>query len=128
MAFDWAATKTLARSAVHSVFGVAASYQDTTLDAPVTSYVDPVTGLTMPLTARWHDRLGTFQGGDGSEFAVTMEGIERLVFSVAQLAAANLTLRRNGTVILLEYGLTFTLDQRNQSDGPVEVVWVAVRQ
>lgn len=105
--------KTMARQAVHDTLAVPSSYSDSTLQAPV------------PVTVRHHTRVSAHGAAD-SEYADVLEGINRLVFDRAALAAAGVTLRRGGRVTIPVYGITLELDQREPDDGPVNAYWSVV--
>lgn len=97
---------------IHAAFSVDATYSDATVVEPV------------PLGVRWHSRFGLPVGDiAGGDYAGVLETIDRLYFSMAELAEKGLRLRRTGQVFLTEYNFTFVLDVREPNTGPVTEVW-----
>lgn len=126
--------KTKARRALHQRAAVSAFYQDNTLDAPV------------EVIARWHTKLSMAGKGEDGFDAQIIEGVNRLVFQGSELtsegrAASNpplpplpdgldeLELVRGGTVTIPDLGdLVFTLDHREEPDGPLNIYWGVVQE
>lgn len=78
------------------------------------------------LSARWGNKL-VQQGDLGGDYANIIEGIERIIFQDAQLTALGITLARGDTILFPKYGAKFELDQREDSDGPLNVYWSVSR-
>lgn len=80
------------------------------------------------ITVRWHNKLaraGAQEGGFGVEI---IEGIDRLVFSDEQLAAAGIELGHGTLVEVPSLGATFTIDADEPTDGPHNVYWSVIRK
>jgi hypothetical protein len=113
MPFDFAAIKAQARRIVHGTFGVPAEY----------SYDggDPVS-----LRVRWHTKMTAVGDMNGDGYAMTLDGIERLIFNADELAEKNLTIQRGGLVKLTAPqfgGHTLVIDTRENYSGPAEEIW-----
>lgn len=113
-----------ARLAMFEAMGEPATYTDPTLAGPVPTLAQQALGLA--LTPRWHNKT-KMMGEMNSDSVAIFEGVERVIFSDEQLITLGLTLRRGGTLTFPGYGVAFTLDQREQSDGPVNVYWSVTR-
>ena len=81
----------------------------------------------LALTCRWHNKNRLLGELDNDSVAI-MEGVERLVFDAAELAALDLKLVRGGEVVFPDLDLEFRLDQPERSDGPVNVYWSVTRE
>lgn len=119
MAFDFAAAKTRARRAVHSVFGVQAFYKDASINAPI------------EIRARWHNRLSRPVGDldSGAGYAEIVEGIDRIVLIPEDVKGNPVTLQRNGRITLPTVlpGVEFNLEHQEPSTGPLEEAWAVTR-
>lgn len=78
------------------------------------------------LSARWGNKL-VVQGDGGGDYANVIEGIERIIFQDRQLTALGITLARGDTILFPKYGAKFELDQREPTDGPLNVYWSVTR-
>lgn len=56
-----------------------------------------------------------------------LENIESVIFSQTQLDDLGLTLEHGDEIEIPGYGLTFSLDQEMDGDGPHNVYWTVVR-
>lgn len=110
--------KARARKAVHTAFSVPAEHR---------SY-----GETTPntLNVRWHNKLVLQGNGTSDGYAETIEGIDRLVFDIEELAAKGLTLERGDTVTMgpLYQGVVLVLEEKEPMTGPVEQKWWVARK
>ncbi len=119
MLFDFAQAKADARRAVQETFGVQAYYSDDSVDAPI------------EFRARWHNRISKAFGGlvDGDGYAEVIEGIDRIVFFPKDVDGYPFTAKRGGEVTFPSIaGVTFVLDHREPSTGPLEEAWVVTRK
>jgi hypothetical protein len=114
--FDFAGTKALVRQAVHDYLSVDATYKDS-------EFPDGI-----GITVRWHDKINRFGNLENMGWAERVEGIDRLIFNNPELAGLGVTLDRNATVFIPSVGLTFALDVAEAEDGPIETVWIVVKQ
>lgn len=127
--------KAAARRAIHGRLAVAATLVDE--DHPNgLIFADDYEGET--LTVRYHNKLA--KAGDlTQDYAEIIDGIDKLVFHDANVAAvsagleangeAALTLSRGAEITIAEYkDLTFVLDSQQPPDGPSETVWVVARK
>lgn len=112
MAFDFAEVKRKTRGVVHATLGVSASYQDSSMSAPV------------PVRVRWHSKIDRFGDMENAGYAEVVEGIDRVIFEAAQ--ARQLGVRHAGVVIIPQMGnAELTLDAMEPADGPFEEIWSA---
>lgn len=116
-----AAYKAQAREALHSALANSATY--TRGGATFPSAEQTEAGLS--LTARWHNKLKII-GERGADDVGVIEGINRLVFSDAELAALGLTLERGGIVTVAGLNKSWRLDYREEPDGPQNVYWSVI--
>lgn len=110
MSFDFAAAKAASRQVVHDYLAVKAIYEDYEQEPE-------------EITVRWHNKLaraGSLEGGFDVE---VLTGIDRLVFNGPEIASKNLTLRHGGYVIVPQYGVRFSLEAEEPSDGPINRYW-----
>lgn len=116
------AEKTQARLALHARMGEPCTYSDgAEPTVPTAEHV--ASGLQ--LTARFHTKAKmTMSDNDGLSL---MEPIEKLVFNQTQLTALGLTLENGADVSFPGYGITLTLDQELDPDGPENVYWTVTR-
>lgn len=118
MAFNSLAEKISARQLVHDTLAVPAVYRSK--DGTVTN--DKV-------TVRWHNKMSRNGAADDGFDASVIEGINRLVFNVPNLAAAGLDaadLARGDTITIAAQSLAgqvFTLEAQERSDGPLSIYW-----
>lgn len=108
--FDLAALKASSRQALHECLAVAAFYEDSET---------PPTGITV----RAHNKMvraGALDGGFGVE---VFEGLDRLIFNAPEIISKNIVLFHGGYVTIPQYGLRYSLEAQEQSDGPVNIYW-----
>jgi hypothetical protein len=105
----WSDLRTAARRTVHATFGEPFAYT--------------VDGQTTMLVVR-HRTRQSVHGGPDDEYATLLEGVNQLVFSVDDLAANSIVLKRGARVTLPPFLLE--LDQPVPRNGPVDVVWSVV--
>lgn len=116
------AIKQQARLGIHDRMAEPCSYSDG-VEPTAPTVEQQAAGLA--LTARFHSRSKVNMGDhDG---LVVMEPIEKLVFNQEQLTALALVPERGATVNFPGYGLTVTLDQELDPDGPVNRYWTVTR-
>lgn len=117
MSDDWVDIRRQARQDIHAAFAVSASYNDSTLIAPIAE-----------IHVRWHDRF-TAAIGDvvGGEYARIFENIDRILFDPVELAAKGFMPIRGGTVTLTKYGYSFKLDVQEPIDGPDKISWTVMK-
>jgi len=114
MKFDFAAAKALARRTVHDTFGLDAEYQDDSTAAPV------------PLRVRWHNKMTAVGDPNGEGFPVTIEGIDKVIFDLDELAEKNLQIVRGGELKITAKGFggqILAIDTRDPRCGPTEEIW-----
>jgi hypothetical protein len=113
---SWLQQRAEARRVIHAAFGVAATYEDDTLAAPVV------------ISVRWHSKrelVGNINGGDYAEILST---IQNLLFNSEEMATKGITLKQGGLVKLTEFNdYQFMLDVQEPPDGPIKIVWSVVR-
>lgn len=118
---DTADIKTRARSKLHKLAAVPALY----FPSP-----DP-DEESVGVTVRWHNKLDATGDLDG-QYAQALDAVDRLVFHEDDLNDVSrpepIVLQHAGEVVIPKYGnVTYSLDQRQPSDGPGEVVWIVAR-
>lgn len=118
------AIKMQARQALHSAMAEPASYSPPKpLPGDPTEY--PTAGQIeagLSLTVRWHNKM-RIVGERSSLDTGIIEGVNRLIFSVDELGALGLTLKRGGVVTIPGYGKQLRLDSKEDDDGPHNVYW-----
>lgn len=132
MAFSFSKAKSLVRRIVHKTFGVPAFYKDSSLSKPV------------EMSARWHSKIERVGDLDNQGFAEIIQGIDRVIFDVAE--ARQIGIRRNGEISFpeLSSGLgvslggvlggegsgppAFILNSREECSGPNEEIWLVTRK
>lgn len=108
--FDLAALKASSRQSLHTALAVAAVYED--------SETSPT-----PITVRSHNKMvraGALDGGFGVE---VFEGLDRLIFNDPELTSKGIILYHGGYVTIPQYGLRYSLEAQEQSDGPLNIYW-----
>lgn len=113
--------KTQARSKLHKLAAVPALY----FPSP-----DP-DEESVGVTIRWHNKIAATGDLDG-QYAQALDAVDRLVFHEDDLndplRDEPVVLKYAGEVVVPAYGnVTFSLDQREPSDGPGRVVWTVAR-
>lgn len=111
---NWAALKAKLNVTVHQTFAVEATYT-----APG--------GPSVPITARYHSKIDPSGIGE-VDFAQVLEGINRIVFLRAELAAAGIVPGHNGMVHFVPYGTTYSLDTEDPRTNANSVAWLVVPQ
>lgn len=125
---NFAAIKANARRAVHAAFAYSATYQDSSLDAAV------------DITVRWHNRLVLLGDFQDSGYSNVVDGIERIIFNLEELATVKimvdgiesegLTPRKNAVIKITDVGFEGTeliLEAREPKVGPIEEKWQVIR-
>lgn len=126
MAFDWSAIKASTRRAVHDVFKVRALYQDATMEEPI------------PVSIRWHNKIGVIGQETNQGYAEVIEGVDRIIFNREELEKTNLlsgsgrsvTPMKGGRIQLIDplfNNAKLILDSKEPVVGPVDEVWNVVR-
>jgi hypothetical protein len=115
--FNFAATKLLLRENVMDVLSVSAIYKQDSAATP----------LTDPVRVRWHDKI-VRQGIIDGEAAQIYEGVDQVVFWIADLTERAITPARGTILTLTEYGITVELDAQIDVDGPGEEKWTVIRK
>jgi hypothetical protein len=113
--------KAQARAALHGAMAESASYSFNGETFPTDEQI--AAGLS--LTVRWHNKMKIQGERDSSDVGV-LEGINRLVFNIDNLAELGLTMQRLGTVTIPGYGKSFRLDYHEEPDGPLNDYWSVV--
>lgn len=120
----FAELKAKARKAVHTAFAYSATYKDSSLDTAVT------------ITARWHNKLVLLGDFQDSGYASVVDGIERIIFNLDELAevvvtkggveSTGLIPRKGGVVTITDVGFDnaeLILDVQEPRVGPLEDKW-----
>ncbi len=116
--------KAQARQALHGAMAEPASYLAPGVGgATYPSEEDIESGLS--LTVRWHTKMKIVGERDSTDVGF-LEGVNRLVFSQADLDALGLTLERKGVVTIPGYEKSLRLDHLEESDGPLNVYWSVI--
>jgi hypothetical protein len=110
--------KTQARQALHGAMAEPASYSFDGDTFPTPEQ----TAAGLGLTVRWHTKMRIVGERDSSDTGI-LEGINRLVFSTAELDALGLTLARTGVISIPGYDKELQLDHHEDSDGPLNDYW-----
>lgn len=110
--------KARARKAVHTAFSVSASHKAYGADTPTA------------VTVRWHNKLVLQGNGTSDGYASTIEGIDRLVFDIDELAEKGITLERGDTITMgpLYQNVVLVLEEKEPVTGPVEQKWWVARK
>lgn len=123
MAFNFAQAKAQMRQTVHETLAVSALYQDDTMSDPAA------------ITARYHNKIaqmGELDNGNNDGYALTIEGIDRVVFKAADARA--LSVKRGGELTFTDYTdgngdpAVFVLQVKQPHHGPFEEVWEVSRK
>jgi hypothetical protein len=77
------------------------------------------------IKARWHNKIARFGDLENQGYADVVEGVDRIVLFPGD--TPDITFVRNGIVTFPGYGNSFRLEYQEPSDGPLSVVWQAVR-
>ena len=112
MTFDFASEVAQARRVVHDTLGVAATYQDDSMDAPE------------DIKVRWHNKITTHGDLLETGYAQLIEGIDRIILVPED--TPDITFKRTGIVTITAWGtpgFAFTLDTQEPATGPLEQVW-----
>jgi len=125
--------KARARRAIHGSLAVSCSLTDNDHPGGLL-FSEEYTGPG--LTVRYHTKIAQTGDLEGS-YAEVLDGIDRLVFHVENVAAASealvengelpISLLRNAQIIIPEYSLVFRLDSLEPPDGPGEIIWNVAR-
>jgi hypothetical protein len=112
--------KTRARAKLHKLASVPALY-----------FESPSATESVDITVRWHNKIAATGDLDG-QYAQALDAIDRLVFHTDDLndpeRVAPVVLKRAGEIVIPSFdNVTFSLDQREPSDGPGRVVWTVAR-
>lgn len=104
-----------ARRVVHATFGENATYSH------------PSSGvMEVPISVRWHNRIG-IQGNLGDDgFTDLIEGVNRAIFNREELAEKNLVLYKGGRITLtnsLNDGVVLILDSMDPHVGTINEIW-----
>lgn len=115
--FDFAQLKHDARRAIHDTMKVTCGY--------VAPGVPPGTQLGV----RWHNKINRMGDLENQGYAEIVEGIDRMIFDLAELSEKGITLTRDGLVTLpaLMGGIEFALDVQEPDTGPIERIWLVTR-
>lgn len=114
MALDRVAQVANARRLVHKTMGVAATYQDGFMSAPVALTIGHFNKLS----------LDGNLGGEG--YSNVLTNVDRVRFNREELTEKSVTLHRGGRLILtnpLLNGAVLVLDHEEPLSGPINVVW-----
>lgn len=110
MPYDRAASKAIARNAVHTAMGVPVSYEDS------------VSPGRVGLRVRWHNRVGIDGNLVEAGYTNFVEGVNRVIFNRNELDEKGVVLSR-GSRVYTEDGAVLILSHQEPISGPVEVVW-----
>lgn len=110
--------KARARKAVHTAFSVSADHRAYGSDTPTAIMV------------RWHSRPTCRCPAAPACYASTIEGIDRLVFDLDELAEKGIDLERGDTVTMgpLYQNVVLVLEEMEPATGPVEQKWWVARK
>ena len=110
--------KARARKAVHAAFSVSAEHRSYGSATPTVVQV------------RWHNKLVLQGNGTSEGYADVIEGIDRMVFDIDELATKGIALERGDTVTMgPEYhGAVLVLEEMEPMTGPVEQKWWVARK
>ena len=110
--------KARARKAVHTAFSVSAEHRAYGSTAPTVIQV------------RWHNKLVLQGNGTSDGYASTIEGIDRLVFNLDELAEKGIALELGDTVTMgpLYQNVVLVLEEMEPATGPVEQKWWVARK
>ncbi len=110
--------KARARKAVHAAFSVSAGHRSYGSDIHTTIQV------------RWHNKLVLQGNGTSDGYADVIEGIDRMVFDIDELADKGIALERGDTITMgPEYhGAVLVLEEMEPMTGPVEQKWWVARK
>jgi hypothetical protein len=110
--------KARARKAVHAAFSVSASHR---------AYgSDVVTAVQV----RWHNKLVLQGNGTSDGYASVIEGIDRMVFDLDELAGKGIALDRGDTITMGQeyHNAVLVLEEMEPMTGPVEQKWWVARK
>lgn len=114
MAYDFASNKAKARRVVHNTLAVQAFYQDSSMSVPA------------EIRARWLNKTNVFTGDvDNQGYAEMLEAVDRIVLFPDDTPTVNF--KKGGSVSFPGYDITFVLELREPSNGPLQEVWKVTR-
>lgn len=114
MPFDISEAKSLVRRRVHEAFGVEAMYHDNSMPE------------AKPVRVRYHNKIVRGDQWIGQGDAEIVEGIQRAIFNMQNLAEQGIVPRAGGrvTMPLLHWnGAVLNLDHMEPRVGPEEEIW-----
>ena len=118
MPSNLAAIKAKARRDIHKGLSVAAQHRAVS------------SGTLTDIDVRWHSKQVLLGDLSDTGYASIIEGIERIIFNRDELQEKAVVLREGDIVILTapEYDNTqLALKVREETRGPVEIIWQVVR-
>lgn len=116
MPFDFASAKASARRAIHGTFGVPAFIKATSLSTPE------------EVRARLHEASTLYGDLLSQGYAETVEAVDRIVFVPEDIAPEHRPRRLAEVTFPHRPGITFVLQTKMPSDGPLEEVWEVTRK
>lgn len=119
MAFNLAATVAKARRALHNTLRVEALYTATAGATPVTLHV------------RWHNRQLITGNIVEIGYSDVVEGVNRVIFDVEELAEQSVVPQRGGEVAITNVygdGIVLILDHLEPKTGPINQAWGVVQK
>lgn len=126
MSFDWSSIKASTRRAVHKTFKVRALYQDQYMKEPI------------PVSVRWHNKIGVIGQETNQGYAEVIEGVDRVIFNREELESIKSITESGNPLVPIKGGriqlvdalynnATLVLDSREPIVGPVDEVWNVTR-
>ncbi len=114
MSFDFASLKATTRRVVQDTLGVSATYQDDSMDEPVSVCV------------RYKNKVKRMGELNDGGYAEVIEGIDQIVLIPSDYP--EVTFKRGGTITITQYDATYVLDFAEPTNGPLTQVWHVARQ
>lgn len=116
MPFDFAAAKLSARRTIHETFGVPAFIK--------VSFLSPA----HEVRARLHEASTVYGDLLDQGYAQTVEAVDRIVFIPEDIGTEFRPRKLAEVTFPHRPGITFVLQTKDVSDGPLEEVWEATRK
>lgn len=116
MAFDFAAAKLSARRTLHGTFGVPAFIKVTSASVPE------------EVRARLHEASTVYGDLLDQGYAQTVEAVDRIVFVPEDIAPEHRPRKLAEVTFPHRTGITFILQTKDVTDGPLEEVWEVTRK
>lgn len=91
------------------------------------TYTPPGGGVGTPLAVRWHSKMDLIGDLVAQGYAQAIEGVNKLIFDIDELAEKGIQLQARGTVTA-ESGAVLVLSAQEPGDGIVKQTWLCAQR